>query len=150
MYLWNVKALAQDLKEDKVTEKEKMKYFLVTMLLAIFLNSGSSSDGSTWFKWANYIVTFGLTFGGVIWCYNANQRGGNKDFVIRFICLSIPVYVRMFVPIIVLIIIGVVIDSHIFDSSYVSLAIDCTYYIVYFAWVRKYIIYISNNEITKV
>ena len=35
MYLWNVKALARDLKENKVTEKESMICLLVTISLAV-------------------------------------------------------------------------------------------------------------------
>lgn len=33
MYLWKTTLLAQDLKEDKVTEKESFKYFIVYSLL---------------------------------------------------------------------------------------------------------------------
>lgn len=35
MYFWKVDALAQELKEKKLSQKEKMKYLLVYVLLAV-------------------------------------------------------------------------------------------------------------------
>lgn len=33
MYLWNAKALAEDFKADRVTQKEQMKYYLLYVWL---------------------------------------------------------------------------------------------------------------------
>ena len=93
MYLWNISALAHDLRENKVSESEKMHYFL---FLTIFetLFHGSGSRGSASFALMMDIVFALITIFGILKCYAINKRGDNRGFIERFICLSLPAMIR--------------------------------------------------------
>lgn len=121
MYLWNYKALAHELKEHKLTSKEKLKY-----LLAIMCYVPTGLMGSNWipgfyrfiYRMTNFIVyqqaprvpplkifhnynyltdlTTAVIIGvGVMLCFMINRRGDGRNFIERFMCLSIPITIRV-------------------------------------------------------
>jgi hypothetical protein len=121
MYLWNYKALAQDLKEHKLSSREKLKY-----LLAIMCYVPTGLMGSNWipgfyrfiYRITNFIVfqqaprvpplkifntynyftdiaTAVIIGIGVLFCFAINRRGDGRNFIERFMCLSIPVTIRI-------------------------------------------------------
>lgn len=78
MYFWNVKGLAQDLKENKISETEKLKYYLLSGAFGML-----PSTESSWTESGIWII---MGFLAVIWCYQANRRGDNTDFIGRVTC----------------------------------------------------------------
>ena len=121
MYLWNYHALAEDLKHNEVSGKEKAKY-----LLTILLYVPTGVMGSNWipgiyrliyritnqiviwqeprvppikiFNDFNYITDIAIpaiVISGVIICFIANLRGDNRNFIERFICLTVPITIRV-------------------------------------------------------
>lgn len=99
MYLWNIKKLREDLKENRVSSREKMKYFLVFMLVVggsfyVGLGFGDAGIpyGYTLFEALAFII---ITIAGMLVCYQANKQGDDKEFIERFICIGFPIGIRI-------------------------------------------------------
>jgi hypothetical protein len=96
MYWWNVSSLADDLKEGRIDDKERFRYFLATFLawsIAVPLYAYFSSP----FEAVHlFSVIPNLLFAciGITTCYEFNRRGDNSDFIGRMICLGWPSAIR--------------------------------------------------------
>ncbi|MGO9566213.1 MAG: hypothetical protein ACLP5H_01600 [Desulfomonilaceae bacterium] len=97
MYFWNTRQLASDLQEGKVTERQKMWYLFVWVLAVSIL-----TEFSGWPPRELPAVTIIMSIGvvavniiGFFLCYRANSRRDDRDFVVRFICMSWPVTWRV-------------------------------------------------------
>lgn len=102
MYLWNSGKLVNDLRDNAVSEKEKLKYVLFWVVATMIV-----SDPLLHFDYEYVLndailsaVMLIVSIAGTIYCYKVNKNGDNKDFLTRYICLSIPVGIRAFVIII--------------------------------------------------
>lgn len=90
MYWRNVSKLAEDLREGRVDEKERFKYFLVAFVvwgvgIQLLLYSGGGFSGEGLVCAAANLT---MAIMGTIVCYRINKSGDNADFVSRMICLS--------------------------------------------------------------
>jgi hypothetical protein len=90
MYWWNVSKLAEDLREGRVDEKERFKYFLaafvswtVSIQILLYSGGGFSTEGLVC---AAANLTAAII--GTIVCHRINASGDNRDFLTRMICLS--------------------------------------------------------------
>lgn len=96
MYLWNVKALATDLREKKISQREKLYYFLAT----VFFSSLTDFSGDI-FPHTRSLEALGVGFFiniiGIVFCYMANNEGDNEEFIDRLVCLSVPIGIRTLV-----------------------------------------------------
>jgi hypothetical protein len=97
MYWWNVSKLAEDLREGRVDEKERFKYFLATfiawnILVPLFIYTGGPFDTDRWVSAAVYLI---IAIIGIALCYKVNSSGDNTDFVGRMICLGWPTAIRL-------------------------------------------------------
>ncbi len=102
MYLWKVNDLVNDLREEKVTESESAKYVI---LLGVLYALGSDPIFSigleyTVFDTISTLIVVISTFIGTYYCYSKNRSGDNKEFLSRYICLSVPISMRLIVIII--------------------------------------------------
>jgi len=96
MYWWNYRKLAEDLRENRVDERERFKYFLATFIgwnIAVQLFSYSPSPFSIP-RFVVVAVCVIIAIIGIAFCYRANKRGDNVDLLARMICLSLPVGVQ--------------------------------------------------------
>ena len=97
MYFWNVSALAHDLKENKVTEYEKMKYFLMHSILlgltVLVIEISPARDLIS--SLISFLIVILLVIVGVFLCYRTNAKGDNKYFLSRFICLGFPIFIKI-------------------------------------------------------
>lgn len=96
MYLWKSKDLAGDLKDNLVSESEKLKYMLfggIATLLAydpIFYYDLPYRTLDTIIS----VLVLIITVVGTILCYKANKAGDNHDFITRYICLCVPIGIK--------------------------------------------------------
>jgi len=91
MYFWNVDALVQDLKQNRVSGYDKFLYYLVGILfiqVAIFLGRTNLLE---------FILGLGISIWGIYSCYQVNKAGDNQNFIERMICLSFPIGIRFVV-----------------------------------------------------
>ncbi len=97
VYFWNVRQLSDDLRNGRVSEREKMKYLLANSLVwALFYEMTPSAPPEK----SDFDVVLSLTYlATVVWgicvCYGANRQGDDRDFIARFTCLSWPLGLRL-------------------------------------------------------
>lgn len=146
IYIWDIKSLVKDFKEGKVSQHEKMKYFFITSLgmLIILL----SSNYLPLFNEINPLAAFIdvslqliIFITGFILVYKSNKSGDNKSFIDRFICLSFPIGVRLFVFAIILFIIF---ESLNLANEYTDAIIPNFISIIYYFYLRKYILEVAG------
>lgn len=99
MYLWNTDALAKELKEGMLSEREKFKYFITYTLLyeiVILITSFSVRAFSSVEIFLALLSLF-IIFFGTYQCYQVNKTGDGINFIERFICLGLPITIKIFV-----------------------------------------------------
>lgn len=111
MYFWKVEQLIEDLKEDKVNSNEQFRYILLLFLLAVIASDPLLVQDVVLHDLSVYesIGMIVLTVWGINHTYKVNVSGDDKDFMVRFICLGLPVAIRLFavvVPLVIVIIIS--------------------------------------------
>lgn len=107
MYFWNTTALVKDLREKRVTERDKYRYLVVFFVLsgapltALFGPPASGQGAAEIYSFLRYlgpaatIVNMLIQIGGVLLCYRENQKGDGQEFLSRYISLSLPVKIRL-------------------------------------------------------
>jgi hypothetical protein len=103
MHLWNIDALADELRTGKLTEVQSFRYFLFVLLAQIipFVLPIQSEGPMTFYSMGfGVVVPFvwlatGLI--GVMVCFRANQQSDGVDFIRRIMCLAVPSSIRTFV-----------------------------------------------------
>jgi hypothetical protein len=84
--------IANSLKNNLLTEKEKFLFFLAAILVNSIFGTRSFI-----FEFGFYtLIEFGLTVGGTWWCFQENSQGDNRHFFERFICLQTSIAIRIY------------------------------------------------------
>jgi hypothetical protein len=102
MHLWNIDALADELRTGKLTEVQSFRYFLFVLLAEttpFFLPVRSEGPLTFYSMGFGAVVPFiwlATGIAGVIVCFRVNQQSDGVDFIRRFICLAVPSSVRTF------------------------------------------------------
>jgi hypothetical protein len=130
MYIWNVTKLAKEFKEDKISERQQLYYLLVFMVFSYiatdpYLNSQLAYDS---FNILDILMLpIGLVIGilGTIYCYyiipNTVKTNG---FLPRFICLGLPVLIRLSVFLILIMFSAFIINDFIITIPRVNGFLD--------------------------
>ena len=96
MYFWNINSLAIDLKADSLTEWQKTKYYIATLLFGLFANLIAALK---YFSLLT-ITSFSLCGVAIVFClihiFNINHKADDKNFIERLICFSFPATVKTF------------------------------------------------------
>ena len=97
MHLWNIKALAEELGTNRVSEIGGMRYFLVSSLLILATTYyamwwGTARDLLFYFE---VLVLAVITVLGCFKAFEANGGNEGESFVLRAVCLSVPVGFRV-------------------------------------------------------
>lgn len=157
MYLWRIKKLAGDLKADRVSEWEQVKYLLVLVLpmiafsyLPAFLAMLGPAIMSAVPLFLEMVVFLAITIGGITMNFRANQRGDGREFLKRFICLSVPVNIRILIyslPIFLVlgvfsVFLGEVMGVSLAEQSSSIFALGTE--LLSYLWIRSYILEISG------
>jgi len=99
MYFWKVDDLVADFRENKVTAKEEVKYMICWCCIASLVSWSEMTVPTQYnvFDFAGFYFSCFLSVLGVYICYKINSAGDGKDFIVRIICISIPVLIRIVV-----------------------------------------------------
>src|ERR1700730_2408497 len=98
MYIWNAHALAKELQERTITEKQKSTYLifiLILMSIAEFLCKSPANNLEIALRIGSFIADIFIIILGVYYCFKCNEKGDNKHFLERYICLSVPIAVQV-------------------------------------------------------
>ena len=96
MYIWKVNSLIEDLKENKVSQKEQFKYALTFTALTVLVTDPMLTVGLeyTSLDTISTLIMMVITIFGVILCYNVNEKTDSKDFILRYFTIGLPISVR--------------------------------------------------------
>lgn len=95
--LWNTSGVARDLAAGRVSEAQSFGYFFACSVLAL-VNSYAASFLAPEINWLllyEFFVALAVTLVGVRACYIANEGAVGREFVLRFICISLPVGIKL-------------------------------------------------------
>ncbi len=109
MYFWKVDKLTDSLIDNSLTERDKNRYSLLYLIyVSVFTSTIVSGRSSTPVLALSGIELLVILL-GIIICYYQNNKGDGRDFLIRYICLSVPITIRVLVTLVMLsIVIGIV------------------------------------------
>lgn len=122
MYLWNTEALATKLKDSELSQAERFKYFFIFIVLNALIMELSLYIGEmpTVITITESVIALIMTMSGTLLAYNINKNGDDKEFTDRYICLSIPILIKVIVLSIVTYIIytsvGYMMSNEAFDN----------------------------------
>ncbi|EIC23049.1 hypothetical protein [Thiorhodovibrio frisius] len=113
MYLWKVDSLVKDFKSENVSQKEEFKYMLLFTVAMALASDPALYIGASYnhYDTIGSIVMLGMSIFGVYYCYKINSSSDNKDFIVRMMCIGLPVMIRMLVVMIPVFIVGGVLEA---------------------------------------
>lgn len=119
MYLWKVDRLVGDFKAGEVSQAEEFKYmllFTVVMMLGSdpVLNIGTSYN---YYDTIGSVLMLGISVFGTYSCYKINRNGDNRDFIVRVMCLGLPVLIRVIVIFIPIFVVSGILEAVLIESA---------------------------------
>lgn len=157
MYIWNIKALVEDFRAKKVSQADRVKYFIFVVLLGAGQFFVPIPFETFFLGMVNSILSIFLFSLGVIWCYQTNKNGDNIEFIDRFFCLLFLISVRMIIILIIISMIFPIFNMFfetnskpifgIFQGTVMvgDVVANNLFVILVFWWIRKCIFKISHS-----
>ncbi|MDR3565332.1 MAG: hypothetical protein P4N41_15310 [Negativicutes bacterium] len=145
MYFWKVDSLREDLRTDSVCQLDKLKYLLAYLLLTVVVAPALRPPTALAIYPLSQLL---VILGGTVWCYVSNSRGDGKDFFERYICLQVPLLIRLtllyFGAIVLLSLVAGSQFSHLMITNikmaiYLSSALGLGFHFLLFAWLQLHI-----------
>jgi len=94
VHLFNSSALAYELANDELPEGAQAMYLVGGWVISLIANYSTliySNASRNWFGLSEFIVVLLISIIGLRFAYKCNGGKQGKDFVLRFVCLSLPV-----------------------------------------------------------
>ena len=97
MYLWNTKALAMKLKNGELKQSDRFTYFIVFIILIALISEVSfyTTEDLTVITITDSIISIIITVIGTLISYKINKNGDDREFIDRYICISIPITFKL-------------------------------------------------------
>jgi hypothetical protein len=104
MHLWNIKAIAEQLNKDTLSEWEKTRYLIAAFVLPTITGYVASLINNQQGRHGVSLATTSIAFAaevainifGFIYLYNLHARAKPGSFFERIVCLSVPAATRTF------------------------------------------------------
>jgi len=154
MYFWKVDDLVKDFKSGNVSQKEELKYLVVfTVAMTIFTDPFMYLDISYNFN-DTLITTFVLIISvyGLNACYKINALGDDKDYMVRMMCIGLPVLIRTFLFVLfpLLILVGILEENvceSVFSPEQEFISVGTSIYMVIAAiiCITSYFFYLATK-----
>lgn len=96
MYFWNTKKLINDLKNDRLSERDYKNYYLVSSVFMFIIMFAMRFNPviDVVPNLIDAVLSILLLIVGVNLCFDANGRNQGKQFLNRLICIFLPIGVR--------------------------------------------------------
>ena len=158
MHLLNTNALVLKIRNNELSQTDRFKYFFIsTVLTSVCIEMVSYSDtASSTLAILNSTLLVLIAIIGLLVVYRANKSGDNKDFIDRYICISLPVGVKVFAATIGIYAIyhgfgyfflDEAFDQYLDDFTWVDLIISIVFEIVFFWRMLHHIKLVSGEQI---
>lgn len=151
MYLWNTNALARELKEGTLSEREKFKYLLVYVVVEVILLELSNYPPYEYSEFMIPMSVFSIlsVIIGTYICYRTNQNGDGVRFIERYICLGLPLSIKIVVLFIaaalLLLIVAEIVTEWPEETTFLESASLVAVTIIYYWRLNVHIKSISHN-----
>ena len=101
MYFWKTQQLADDIKSNKISEKSKMYYYLIMMVLFDFIAYLYLVEGldtvSTTIVISEMLSVIIVTIAGILITFKTNKGEDGVDYIARVIMLAFPISIKIFI-----------------------------------------------------
>ncbi len=101
VYFWKTQQLADDIKSDKISEKSKMYYYLIMMVLFDFIAYLYLVEGldtvSTTIVISEMLSVIIVTIAGILITFKTNKGEDGVDYIARVIMLAFPISIKIFI-----------------------------------------------------
>ena len=97
MYLWHVKPLEIALSRGEITEGDGLRYYAAALLISLIATEYSLWWGprSGWIFYSEGVVLGLILLWGLLRCWAANGGEAGRDILLRIVCLSVPIGIRV-------------------------------------------------------
>jgi len=158
MYLWKVDSLVDDFKSKRVTQKEEFKYILLCTIAVALASDPALYIGATYnhYDTLSSVAVLGLSIFGIYYCYKINSSGDDRDFIVRIMCIGLPVAIRVLAVMIpIFIIAGVLettllypesLDEETFESTPIQVALVSMFIVAYYWYLSTKIKAVSSKN----
>lgn len=102
MLLLDPGRVAAGLRTGELTEAQKAKLVLGGFVVVSLLTASSASVPRTWGGVLYAVLYLACSVAGIWSCFRANEEGDGRSFVERYVCLSAPLSVLMYLAYVVL------------------------------------------------
>ena len=142
-----------------MSQKEEFKYMLLFSVLMIFTSDPLFYVGSSHniYESVSTILMLAVSVWGVYYCYKINSAGDNKDFIVRVMCIGLPVGIRVlviFIPIYILVqaltrflseeLTADGSNTEVYETTVYSVAISFIFIVSYYVYLAKKIRAVSS------
>ena len=120
MYFWKTESLAAELRNGTLSQKDRFRYLLTFLIItALFADvSYYISEAPSTVAISESTLVVLITIFGTIWCYRTNKSGDDLEFIERFICLSLPVLVRLIVIFLIFYSFYMIVGFYLFEDAF--------------------------------
>ena len=151
MYLWRSRELAAELRAGAVSEKEKFFYLLIWLSFFAVVNvlnlvTAINEAEELLPAISGGVAYFVITLVGTVVCYRSNRRGNDRAFLDRYICLSVPIWLQLFVVTVLLgLALGFLAESIELDLTWAGQALDAGILTIFFLRLNRKIKLVSQG-----
>lgn len=99
MYFWKTGSLVEDLKNNKVTERNFKNYYLASsllMMISYYIAMAAPPENMTMML-IEAISSIGITVFGIGFVFKCNGGDSGSNFINKALCLSFPLMIKVFV-----------------------------------------------------
>lgn len=154
MIFFNERKLAEDLRAYVVTEKQQFYYLLIVdLFLSVWTtNAGAHllySGHDNLFDRLTDITQLVAVLIILFYSNFVNRKGDNRDFIMRYICLSVPISIKaMCLALILGILDGIILKAsgHLADLKYPSEFILCLLVDIFLIWRYRVTFIIASGQ----
>jgi hypothetical protein len=152
MYIWKIDQLNKELITGELPEREKFKYLVASSIIygLAMIQYSSPNQADTW----SGVIAAIVTVIGLFFIYKCNGGDNGKEFLTRYLSISLVILVRLLVLLMLpsLIVLMVVQEIYLGGMPDETTTIDLAYIIiievVYVFWVAKHINKVARGSNT--
>ena len=94
MFIWDIDKILDSIRNDRFSEADKLKYYIITSLFSLFI-AFETFDLLSFSGVIKIVLIISLTVIGAIYIYNKNKNHDGKNFIERATIFGVPLSFRM-------------------------------------------------------
>ena len=154
MFIWDIDKILDSIRNDRFSESDKLKYYIITSLFSLFI-AFETFDLLSVSGIIKIILIISLTVIGAIYIYNKNKNHDGKNFIERTTIFAVPLSFRMILiggvfGVIVGIVSEIVGCPDCIQSPYFSIITTFIFAIIGIYWEGYWFSRLSENEIKEI